>query len=67
MKLITGYLGHDLKIEGSLSTRESLRIDCIYIGNISSENMIIIGEFGKILGDIKVSDKVKKLSDFRIN
>ena len=52
MKLITGYLGHDLKIEGSLSTQESLRIDCTYIGNISSANMIIIGEFGKILGDI---------------
>ena len=61
MKLITGYLGHDLKIEGSLSTQESLRIDCTYIGNISSANMIIIGEFGKILGDINASRNAEQM------
>ena len=53
MKLITGYLGHDLQLEGILSTSESLRIDCTYVGNISSENMIIVGAFGKIKGDIQ--------------
>ncbi len=53
MKLITGYLGHDLQLEGILSTSESLRIDCAYVGNISSENVIIMGAFGKIKGDIQ--------------
>jgi len=53
MKLITGYLGNDLQLEGSLSTSESLRIDCTYVGNISSENTIIVGAFGKIRGDIQ--------------
>ncbi len=53
MKLITGYLGQDLQLEASLSTSESLRIDCTYVGNISSENIIIVGEFGNIRGDIK--------------
>lgn len=53
MKLITGYLGHDLKIEGALATKESLRIDCTYVGNISSENIVIIGSQGKIVGDIQ--------------
>ena len=53
MKLITGYLGHDLQLEGDLSSIESLRIDCTYVGNISSENMIIVGPFGKIRGDIQ--------------
>ena len=53
MKLITGYLGHDLKLEGSLSSIESLRIDCTYVGNISSDKMIIVGAFGKIMGDIQ--------------
>jgi len=53
MKLITGYLGHDLQLEGSLSTTESLRIDCTYIGDISSDNTIIVGAFGKIRGNIK--------------
>ena len=46
MKLITGYLGQDLQIEGRLSTSESLRIDCTYVGNISSKNIIIVGENG---------------------
>ena len=53
MKLITGYLGQDLQLEGRLSTSESLRIDCTYQGNVSSENMIIVGALGKIKGDIK--------------
>ena len=52
MKLITGYLGQDLQLEGRLSTSESLRIDCTYQGNVSSENMIIVGALGKIKGDI---------------
>jgi len=52
MKLITGYLGQDLQLEGSLSTTESLRIDCTYLGNVSSENMIIVGSLGKIKGNI---------------
>ena len=53
MKLITGYLGQDLQLEGSLSTRESLRIDCTYSGNVSSEDVIIIGSLGKIKGNIE--------------
>jgi len=53
MKLITGYLGQDLQLEGRLSTTESLRIDCTYLGNVSSENMIIIGSLGKIKGNIE--------------
>ena len=53
MKLITGYLGNDLKIEGILKTSESLRIDCNYLGSISSKNTIIIGTFGKIIGNIE--------------
>ena len=53
MKLITGYLGNDLQLDGILSTKESLRIDCTYVGDISSEDMIIVGAFGKIKGDIK--------------
>tara|TARA_Y100001970_G_C14173315_1_gene825440 strand:- start:177 stop:509 length:333 start_codon:yes stop_codon:yes gene_type:complete len=53
MKLITGYLGNDLNLEGSLKSSESLRIDCTYIGDIKSDNMIIVGAFGKIMGDIQ--------------
>jgi len=53
MKLITGYLGNDLQLDGILSTKESLRIDCTYVGDVSSEDMIIVGAFGKIKGDIK--------------
>ena len=52
MKLITGYLGNDLQLEGNLSSIESLRIDCTYIGNITSEDMIIVGALGKIKGDL---------------
>ena len=53
MKLITGYLGQDLKLEAKLSSTEILRIDCTFIGNISSEKIIIVGAYGKVIGDIQ--------------
>ena len=53
MKLVSGYLGQDVQIEGSLSTSGSIRIDCSYIGRISSKQMVIVGALGKVKGEIK--------------
>ena len=34
MKMISGYLGPDLKVEGDVESKESIRIDGEYKGNI---------------------------------
>ena len=39
MKLVNGYLGQDLQLEGSLASKDSIRIDGSYVGSISSKHM----------------------------
>ena len=52
MKLVKGYLGHDLQLEGSLSSSDSIRIDGNYVGSINSKCMVIVGALGKVKGQI---------------
>ena len=52
MKLVNGYLGRDLQLEGSLASKDSIRIDGSYVGNISSKHMVIVGASGKVKGQI---------------
>ena len=52
MKLIKGYLGHDLQLEGSLSSKDSIRIDGSYVGSITSKHTVIVGALGKVKGQI---------------
>ncbi len=53
MKMISGYLGQDLQVEGDLHTNESIRIDGVYIGNIVSEQEVNVGVSGKVKGGIE--------------
>ena len=57
---VWGKLDGDVKISGTLTVQEQGAVS----GNIEYQNMQIkLG--GKIKGDIKVSDKVKKISDVK--
>jgi cytoskeletal protein CcmA (bactofilin family) len=53
MKLVKGYLGPDLQLEGSLSCKDSIRIDGSYVGSITSKHMVIVGDSGKVKGQIE--------------
>ena len=52
MKLVNGYLGQDLQLEGSISSKDSIRIDGSYVGSIISKHMVIVGASGKVKGQI---------------
>ena len=52
MKLVKGYLGQDLQLEGSLASKDSIRIDGSYVGSISSKHTVIVGASGKVKGQI---------------
>ena len=52
MKLINGYLGQDLQLDGNISSKESIRIDGSYVGSIISKHMVIVGSSGKVKGEI---------------
>ena len=52
MKLVKGYLGPDLQLEGSLSSKDSIRIDGSYVGSITSKHTVIVGALGKVKGQI---------------
>ena len=41
--MISGYLGPDLKVEGDVESKESIRIDGEYKGNINSQREVTIG------------------------
>ncbi|MBC8258710.1 MAG: polymer-forming cytoskeletal protein [SAR324 cluster bacterium] len=53
MKAVKGYLGPDLQLEGSLSTIDSIRIDCAYVGSITSEHTVLVGSLGNVKGHIE--------------
>ena len=64
MKMISGYLGPDLKVEGDVESKESIRIDGEYKGNINSQREVTIGPSGDVEGEIhapiiRVSGSVK--------
>ena len=64
MKMISGYLGPDLKVEGDVESKESIRIDGEYRGNINSQREVTIGPSGDVKGKIqapiiRVSGSVK--------
>ena len=53
MKLVKGYLGSDVRMDGNLETNESLRIDATFVGNISSSHSVLVGAKGRVLGEIQ--------------
>ena len=53
MKLVKGYLGSDLQMEGTLESKESIRIDATYVGSVLSEHSVIVGALGKVKGHIQ--------------
>ncbi|MEC7631403.1 MAG: polymer-forming cytoskeletal protein, partial [SAR324 cluster bacterium] len=50
--MISGYLGPDLKVEGDVESKESIRIDGEYKGNINSQREVTIGPSGDVEGEI---------------
>ena len=43
MDLVKGYLGSDVRMDGSIETNNSLRIDATFIGKISSSHSVVVG------------------------
>ena len=53
MKLVKGYLGSDVRMDGSLETTDSLRIDATFVGNVSSSHSVLVGTRGRVMGEIQ--------------
>ena len=53
MKLVKGYLGADVRMDGSLETNDSLRIDATFVGNVSSSHSVVVGTRGRVMGEIQ--------------
>ena len=53
MKLVKGYLGYDVRMDGSLETNDSLRIDATFVGNVSSSHSVVVGTLGREMGEIQ--------------
>ena len=53
MKLVKGYLGSDVRMDGSLETNNSLRIDATFVGNVSSSHSVVVGTLGRVMGEIQ--------------
>ena len=53
MKLVKGYLGSDVRMDGNLETNESLRVDATFVGNIKSSHSVLVGAKGRVLGKIQ--------------
>ena len=81
MKLVKGYLGSDVRMDGSLETNDSLRIDATFVGNVSSSHSVVVGTRGRVMGiiqapvikvdgwvegDLKAGKLVKVLGNARI-
>ena len=52
MKSVKGYLGSDVRMDGSLETNDSLRIDATSVGNVSSSHSVVVGNRGRVMGKI---------------
>ena len=52
MKVISGYLGRDLLIEGDIHSKENIRIDGQYKGTLNSEQEVTIGTSAEVEGEI---------------
>jgi len=53
MKSVKGYLGSDVRMDGSLETNDSIRIDATFVGNISSSHSVVVGTLGRVMGKIQ--------------
>ena len=53
MDLVKGYLGSDVRMDGSLETNDSIRIDATFVGNVSSSHSVVVGRLGRVMGEIK--------------
>ncbi len=53
MKSVKGYLGSDVRMDGSLETNDSIRIDATFVGNVSSSNSVVVGTLGRVMGEIQ--------------
>jgi len=53
MKSVKGYLGSDVRMDGSLETNDSIRIDATFVGNVSSSQSVVVGRLGRVMGEIK--------------
>ena len=58
VKAITTSIGEECIFEGNITTSASTRIDGTLKGNISGDNSIIVGEHGKVLGEIKALETI---------
>ncbi len=56
--IIKSIIGVDSKFEGVINTDETTRIDGEFTGTIKATGMVIVGETGKIFGDIFAKDVV---------
>ena len=55
MEKRSNYLGKDVVIEGKLTFKGTLNLDCNFKGDISAPGTLIVGEKGKINSNIHVT------------
>lgn len=55
MKVISGYLGRDLLIEGDIHSKETIRIDGQHRGTLISQQEVTLGVSAEVEGEIHAS------------
>ncbi len=55
-KLFTVYIGPGSKLDGTFSFEGVGRIDGTFLGDVNSKDKLVIGETGKIIGNVNVSE-----------
>ena len=55
---INSIIGTDTVFEGTISTKETTRIDGIVKGEIKSEGTLVIGNSGKVVGNVHAANIV---------
>ena len=51
---LDGFLDRGSRMEGELKFRSSFRVDGHFVGDVNSDGSLIVGEKGKIEGEIRV-------------
>lgn len=51
---IAGFIGKGMRVEGTLTFEETIRIEGGFKGEVSSSGTMVVGEGGSVEGDIRV-------------
>lgn len=54
----TAFLGAGTEYQGQLSFKGTVRVDCLFLGDITSDGKLILGKEGNLKGTVRVKELV---------